>query len=438
MYLGIVGQVIFKNSAGGEWKFEAPKYPFMSSITVAVEKELITTFQIGFEAPYEEGIALMNESPGPFDVGNMVKARIGYSDMNLFTPWYKGMLQQGGEGLTVEPDGLSGSVTAQVVTDQAFYHDIGGQAPFDPGYKDPKVTLEKVCEQIGMKLVLLSGGTAALTDVLLSWGDGTGHHKPWKPLGKTWMEMLKYICDKAACSWWIGDKDGEDVIYVDSKSAISSGKSSKEVNPNPPRNFVMRGKFDPAANQWPIISFGPDPSLASWVGDTPSPARHGGSTAFYDEFGKLNHIEVPALESVDAVYGKKPAGKPKNKVVDKKQMNKELEKGKTETEYLSQPGAPSGADGAKRDVANRGSMGNPAAMANIETLGIPDLFPFELANVYGCSKRFDGPYNIQGYTHTFSASTFNTTVKVLRHGEMFLSPDTPESTSKGGTVPPAK
>lgn len=442
MYLGIVGQVIFKNSAGEEWKFEAPTYPFVSGITVAVERELITTFQVSFDAPYEEGIKLVEMNPGPFAVGNMVKARIGYSDMNLFTPWYKGMLQQGGDGITVSPDGIGGSVSAQVLGDQAFYSELGDK-PYDPNTAEPIEKLKWCCLMLGLKLELLPGGTVAFMDISPFWGGTTMKQKPWSTMcGKTWWEILKILCEKATCSYWIGEKDGEDVIYVDSNDAISKGESMKAMSADGVRNYVMRGKFDPAANQWPIISFGPDPALASWVGSTISPARHGTTTAGIDmATGKPVKVEVPALESAEAIYGPaKPTGKPKNKKVDGKELNRELDAGAETTEHVSAPMAPGkeGEDGAKKDGANKVGLGNPALIATIETIGCPKEQPFSLVNVFGCSARFNGPYEVMGVTHTFAAGSFDTSVKVLRHGAMFLSQDTPESAGKGGNVPPAK
>lgn len=412
-------------------------YPFLTGITVGVEREKITAFQATIDAPYEEGFRMLYEDSGgtsPFNQGNLIRVRVGYADMNLWTPWYQGMLSQGGDGITITPEGVSGTVSAQQQTWCDKYTSLNQQS-WAP---TPLELLQKLGARMGRVLDITPGAQAVLDAAPSTFG-----RRAWGAFGSDNTEAFANTCRFLGLTWGIFEDDAmtfgagmKNTVVIAARAEVARG----EVMGGRLRNaYVMRGQFNPQQRQYPILSWGPEEGLASWLGSTVSPSNSGMGYAGVDKrSGKVVSGVVPPLESADAIYGEATA---KGAAQDTAaagggHLDTALVEGQDAPMQHTMP-VPDGsvADVAVRtQAATRMTQGNQAQMATLKSLGVPDQFPFDVIDVYGCTPRYDGPYEVIGITHAWAAASYESDLKVQRHGA-FQTDEAQKSQTAGGQMP---
>jgi hypothetical protein len=412
-------------------------YPFMTAITVGVEREKITAFQVTIDAPHDEGIRMLYEDSGggsPFNVKNLIRVRVGYADMNLWTPWYQGMLQQGGDGIEITPEGVGGTLSAQQHTWCDAYTSIN-QRSWAP---TPLELMQKIAESMGRTLDITPGAM----QVLLA-APGIYGRRAWGMFAKDNTAAFGAVCRFLGLTWGIFEDDAmtfgsgmKNTIVVAARAEASRG----EVMGGRERNaFVMRGQFNPQQRQFPILKFGPDEGMATWLGSTVSPDNSGASFAGVDKrTGKTVTGVVAPLESADAIYGASSAKGPAQDTTsaDGAKLDKAtVPNESTPVQYVAPV-----PDGSVPEVSARAqavtnvTQGAQAQMATLTSLGIPDQFPFDVIDVYGLSPRYDGPYEVIGITHRWSAGSYESDLKIQRHGA-FQTDEATKAQTSGGQIP---
>lgn len=419
-------------------------YPFLTGVTVTIDAQLVSALQVTIDAPFEEGIKMLSEDAGgasPFNTNNLIKVRIGYSDMNLWTPWYYGQLNEGGNGLTLGPEGVSGTVSAQMRNWQSGYTPENSASVANTPYD----LLKQVTDSMGMTLEIGPGALEVFKRVAAN-----NPKKVWGSLGKGNMEVVRTICTAwgLLCTPSFKDDGAPDKLRVFSNAEVSNGS----VMAGKPRNrYVMRGQFSPQTQLYPILSWGPDASLASWLGSTPHASNAGvGVRGINKMTGNIVQVDVNPYDSEEPLgVGKATA---KAKAQDRSYGQKRLDTATSDLAKFIGPGggmltpellalpmeAPDdalAADDAKQQGAAKMADGAQAQQATLKTIGVPDQEVLELIDVYGCSPRFDGPYKVMGVTHTFAPGSYDMDLKVLRTGT-FGSDEPVQKGTVGGQIPP--
>ena len=412
-----------------KWKFHAPAafappeenvvvYPYLTGITVTQELKSIPAFEITLDAPYEDGIKMLeNDSNGssPFNVQNLVRVAIGYPSMNMWTPWYYGMLASGGQGLQITPEGVNGTVSVQ----QANWQDEHVAAGNSGWASSAEEMVDKLVSLMGAESVI----SPAASDAFAA---KTAHHpnQPWCTHGKTNMEALTHLC--ALCGVTMtphntNDSGQQAVISFTAEYEISDYGRSEELTEN---TYIMRGIFNPAENIYPILSWGPEDSVASWLGSKPANTNEGvTSSAINPVTGKIVSVDVGPGEADTPAFGDQSEKGPAQDrtTADGKVVDKAVDGSTALTAYLSTPASSDAPDsGCEGDLRSKAKMqmnqGNMVAIGTISTLGVPHQGIKKKINVLGCSARYNGPYITHAVTHRWSPGTYDSDLKVLRQG----------------------
>jgi hypothetical protein len=412
-------------------------YPYLTGVTVTINRDLVSALQITVDAPFEEGIKMLSEDAGgssPFNTNNLIKVRIGYGEMNLWTPWYYGQLNAGGDGLTIGPEGVSGTVSAQMRNWQSGYvleNESSSAAT-------AKELLQQIADSIGMTLKIEPMALAILDDAATLMKGQTIEAL----FGKTTLEGLQAICraNGLYCTASYKYDGAPDTLRIASNVDVSKGGTMA----GKPRNkYVMRGLFQPNDHQYPILSWGPDPGMASWFGTT---ARGGNAGVGVRSVNKYtgNPVELdanPYDNPSPLAVGKTPhKNKAQNRSHKGKKLDVETKPGQATPELYSVPTSAKDDGQAKEDMKQQGTAKQTAGMqaqqATLKSLGVPDQDVLELIDVYGLSPRYDGPYEVMEVTHTFAPGSYEMDMKLLRMGT--LASDEPEQKgTAGGVVPPS-
>lgn len=419
-------------------------YPFLTGVTVTIDAQLVSAIQVTIDAPFDEGIIMLSEDDGgvsPFNTNNLIKVKIGYGDMNLWTPWYYGQLKEGGDGLSIGPEGVNGTVSAHMNNWQGSYVAENAGATADTA----KAFVQKIADGMGMTLEI---GSMALE--VLARVDAVRNGQPWGSFAKTNMEVLQSVCASRGllCTPTFQEDGKPDVLRIYSNAEVSNGGAMAGKKRN---TYIMRGQFSPQTQQYPILSWGPDPSLASWLGSTARGSNSGIGMRSINKFtGNIVQLDVNPYDSEEPLGVGKATQKAKAQ--DRSYKGKKLDVATSDLVKFIGPGGGlltpeiysvpvatpddgQAADDMKQQGVAKMTDGAQAQMATLKTLGVPDQAAFDVINVRGLSPRYDGPYKIMGLTHTFAPGSYEMDLKVMRTGT--LGSDEPEQKGTvGGQVPP--
>lgn len=387
---------IYRNeSQGGPTIFNLrqPDFPFLSSVQITRTFQALTRITIGIDAPFDNGIAMLDS--GMFSVNNTVAVRIGWTNGSM-SPLFVGILSQGGIGLDLSPDGLSGSITAQPLGKQQFYAIVhkGGSA---------LECLRKTASRAGLELVFADQEAQDSIEEFSNVLNGT--------LG-IW-ETIQYICVLANCTFEVivGDS-GKLTIQFQSKPKVSKAK--------PSYRFVMRGSFDADQNQYPVMSYSPQgESPANWFAPR-DPNVSKGIFATIGKDGTLSMGSVSASESpmqsgqaadvqsVGDAKDVKATGPGVELIADVKTDDDIID--------LVEPLIPvKSEDSEKLNLERVRSLRDEFQKtegwtAQFVVVGIPEIAPGELLVFDGASSLYNGVYTIKEVSHAVGDNGFETTV----------------------------
>ncbi len=417
--------------------FSSQETPFLMGINIIIKMKMVTTFSFSLEAPFVEGIALLDS--GAFAQGNQIGVRIGYADGGA-TPWFYGKFTSGGDGLVINSDGLSGQVSCLTFS-EGVLQDIPAS---DLKGADPERILQLAAEYIGAELVVSSNLSDRFIEMRLDplWVAG-----PTPDTRNAW-DWLRYVCSESmlnAAFNMVFDHNGRRVLFIGTQEDVSKGVYgdltgniyAQDVQEQARRiTYEMRGRLNPREGIYPIMTWGPEAGLAQW--DMMPDAASGGVKADYidESTGDVVKIDANPYGQEAAVSGSLENPGPTDEENDGVVMGRATSDGRPPSR-LSVPGGegPGGEAATKRKAQSRQGEGNEAQKATISTLGVPNEFPGNLCNVIGCSRRYDDVYEVREVSHQWAGSDWNMTLTVLRQGSGGIPGDQPEEIPQSGTMP---
>lgn len=403
-YLGFYSDVrIYDLRRPGEVTvFRHPDFPFVSGVTItrATVDDTYGTATISIDAPFVEGQKMLNSTL--FANGNAVEVLLGYPDGQVSPVWF-GFLHDGGNGLEITPQGLSGSVTANIVSEAM-------QDNFLLRGESVAQAFVAAYESVGRKIVFGPAMKAKL--------EALGEEKltGYSSIVKLQQEMT----DRFGIQASIENKRDEQTI---SEAEDKAARMSKTVV----RSFIMRGQFNEDEGVYPIFSYGPEKNEMRFAFGLTPPGKRGVYTAGVGKDGKCAMAKaVPATESdlpsgVDAGStddpGEKSAPSGEAATENRLSFRKPVE-GKVVPTWFPDGFSADKSLGYTQTTINEllKVEGDSAGYdASVVTVGIPELELFEMCYVGGIGSLFNGNYQILGFTHTMTATSFQTTLQVHLH-----------------------
>jgi hypothetical protein len=436
MFTDPVAQVIFSNPETGKvWYFNAPDYPFVTGVTMAFEFARKASLQITFDVPYDKAIETLLIKDSPFTMGTQVKARIGYANQpDWWTEWFEGFLAAGGDGLTIDPNGLTGTVTVQVVSDG------GGYTVSQETVKvtDPYNMFVQCAKALGVEFSPSIGSITILKQFLAASGTGSTE-AAWKPeafAGMTAWEAANKICTMLNLRTWIGPNPstpggGVRILYLGTEEELSKGilsqlKPAGEAGGIGVRpTFRMRGVVDLNTSTFPCLSWAPEGSgFASWLATHTGQAGKGVEKVFVNsKTGLIESVVAKAADRKVATVGVVATPGPEDlKSTDAagKDVIGDAKKADGKEAVVTSGPVPEGTAGtARAQLAAEAERdaGSPSQVGVITSLGLPWVIPSELVNLGGCGEIYDGPYLVDKATHTWGPAKYEMTLTCRRQGD---------------------
>lgn len=388
-YLGFYGDVKIYDVVTKEIiRFRHPDLPFVSGVTAVLSGEgaQMSQVTINIEAPFVEGKELLNSTT--FRTGNAIEVQLGYHGGLASKPFY-GLLRNGGVGLELTPEGLTGSVTATAMGRSGFY----STRQIKNGLRE---AFEVAAGVMGFVVKFSAGAEAELDR--------------WKNYNFTGLESaretMRLISSMANLDYRYVKIVSEYVVEV---------VSLVEVYGRPPkRRFVMRGQFDEATSTYPLLSFGPQTQAAMFSFSAPGESGLVSSRVGPD--GEVKGVDAKATDT------EQKAGKVESSSGDQADNKIKTEDGAELTDDVAVSDEQISdfvmiygevtddiADAYLRNLQDRVAVVG-AWNANIVTVGIPDVEPYETIEVMGNGTLFDGIYKIMTVTHVQTVGSWETTL----------------------------
>jgi len=382
-----------RSSPKDEFHFQAPQYPFVTGVTVSFELTWdVSTISFSIDAPFEEGLRMLNSNI--FTAYNQVEVRIGYPNGPKSPPFY-GFLQNGGVGLELTPNGLTGTITCTSGTSADQYERRHNSPSLEKAFRDAVITSGRY------KDVKFEDGSQKAFD------DFSNYRVTGSMPNLEVMEMAHRMTN----TYSLQSETNPDILKVWYRPDQKSGK--------PFRRFVMRGQFSEGPPPtYPIMSFQPSIGAAQFAF---SPAGASGMEAprILDS-GEIETIEAKPEDSneqagqdevaIEAATDKKieaGEGGPR------RQADKVLDAATEAVRTVVFPGS-GAAEWAEPLLKNlQVHMARTLGWsATLTTVGIPDVRGEEVLEVLGMGTLFNGVYTIDKVTHSCANGDFQTALTV--------------------------
>jgi len=442
-YTDPVAQVIIKDYENGkEWHWGSPHWPFLTSASMVWEiNGKIPVVSIGVDVPYEYAIPMLDIEGTPFKKDNYLKMRLGYGKGG-FTPWVMGYLHEGGKGLSMTADGLSGNLECTILHVEVF----SGTVPvnlWEVFGHDPVVFMRDICSLIGydLDLSVLAERSFNMWKLLKNTKRSTKETKDFYAglEGKSILGALDAVAAKLGIKYWVGYKGTTKSIFFYTDPELASGAAAGSYYENTYINkYVVRGIIDPRVNQFPCYEFTPTDDALGWLDRTPGASAKGVNAAAIDtDSGEDVGKDVKPTDDKEPKEGKDEHTEPVDKKVTTDQdgtMVADIKKafGQLGT-YMSAPVRTGGADMFYEQAAQFQRQGNPGLQMTIKSIGVPEERVGNLCRLWGAGAIFNGTYYIQKLTHSWSPGSWDMELEVLRRGMKAVSGEQKESA--GGQMP---
>jgi hypothetical protein len=424
-----VAQVLIVNPhTTEEWAFDlgvgrAAQYPFITGVTLSMAQGLKAAVSVEVSAPYREAVDLLLSPQTPFRQGHHLFARIGYaSQATLWTPWFVGMLTQGGVGLSLDAMGISGSVTAQCGVTESGYFPIGPRIVADPLIGSMGV-LRLVASLLGVDLQVSPKASSALgIDEMV----GNLHAQV---VTKDAYEALTVVCQRKKLQWIVSPSAAKRmVLHIYTEREVED--ATVRADNADVVTFQMRGWLDEAAGIYPCLSWSPEG--ADWATWLAADAPHAGAgvrrTWMDTETGAVRFVEARPAAGLTPVAGATADPDPavaENEIAGLLGLP---DKGAPSRAGVAAPEGPA-ATAEQQAIADAAQeAGNQAQVGSLTALGLPWFLPPRMCRLAGCGAYYDGRYRVNTVEHTYSAGSYEMTVGLLRLGTGAVPPAGPVQT----------
>lgn len=411
--------IITDPDSGQEWKWTAPEFPFLTGCSLEYERGRIAVMTLSFDIPYDDGLKLM-EMPSPFKQNNLVKARIGYAG-GTWTPWSSGFLAAGGDGLSLDANGVSGQITVQGVA-ESYGYTVDKTLLREAGW-DPIKILTACAGMMGLKLKTSAGASSELNAYKLV-GEKRGKATKQKTFAfssslvslSAW-EIVKKICGEWNLAFWMGPEVGSadpgTNLFIYTKAELSKGVDQDTAI----RTYMVRGVIDEANLIYPCFAWSPEGStFVAWLASQPDAAAHGVDAAGCDaDTGEIKEEPIAPKEQAVAIDGVTANDEPTDLEVDG--IKGDVAKGDgSKGAYISMPFDAGTEDRQKTQLQSRQGQGNAAQRGTITALGISDERSGNLCELRGAGAIFDGTYEVHKVSHVYAPGSWEMTLTVQRDG----------------------
>lgn len=433
-------QVVIRDIESGEvWHWGSPTRPFLTSVAIEFSGTMVlSSFSIGINVPYEYAIQMGDADTTPFKKGNLVKARIGYASGG-WIQWVHGFMQNGGKGLSMSADGLSGTIELTIDPVKAVSYSVPKNILVEAGFD-------------AVKLVTLLGGF--LGDEVEVTAGAAGNMNAWKlvkPKRLSYKETrdfygglegigiwdaIKKICEENDCKFHIVMRQSKKTLIVYTESDLMNGIVSDKNDVM--NKYVIRGILDPSNNQYPCYRFSPTDDSTTWIAGDASPAASGIDAAGIDvdsgediesvlkpedqlepQDGKLTHTSPQDIKTSDPTTGEV--------------IGDSVKDDGSQGTFMSGPILPGGVSIFENQARKFQRQGNPGLKLSVFTIGHPDEQIGSHIQLWGAAALFNGTYCIETMQHTWSPGLWEMTLNVYRRGWKAVTGEKKEAA--GGQMP---
>jgi hypothetical protein len=362
-----------------------------------------------------------------------VRARIGYAGTTRWTPWVQGFLKEGGAGLAIDANGVTGTINVLGAA-ESYNYEIDKEKLKAAGWDASKI-LEVCADGMGMKLNITLNATVEISDYLLI---GEGLTKtiiqgpgsfPSHFLGLKYFDIVKRICSEMNLSFLVstgveGSDDAGRMLHIGTKGEFARG----QVIPSKVNTYMIRGIINEEKNQYPCIDWTPEGSqFAAWLASQPDPAAHNFEVSYIpDDTGEMKHIVYTPQQQDIPTVGPIADGEPEDVEVDGIKEDESRPEGSS-VAHASIPVQPKGDKKAEKQAASRQQQGNAAQRGVITTLGLHDERTGNLCVLKGAGAIYDGPYTIDKLTHIYAPGSWDMTLTCHREGRVLKTGEQKET-----------
>lgn len=440
LYTRPIAQVVILDMDTKEtWSLGSPDFPFLSSVNLYYEgKMVITSMEVGLDIPYEYAIRMMQDGDNstmstntkrrgsPFKHGNYIRARLGYED-GAFTEWAYGLFMEGGHGLTISSEGLTGTIKASTISYKAAGYTVSADWLESAGY-DASVLLRNIAEALGLSIEITDGAL----ENMKAWSSCKPEDASYKTKTdfmaglkdkETW-SVVGMVCKQLDCDFHIGVKSNKRHLMVYTGKEVLEGKlsySKSSIN-----KYVMRGILDPSQNQYPCYSISPTSGDdKSWTMNATAAAHGVKAVGHNTETGEDVREEITTEQSDDPGVGHVDNTTPVDFKYTTAEWGEIVANVKKQYEsmgtFMSAPIIPGGSDIFRLQAKHFGESGNPGLQIKLSTIGMPDEQIGNLCQVWGCGDLYNGPYRVQGITHSWTPGNWDTELDLYRKGRKLMA-----------------
>jgi len=431
-----VAQVIVTDPTDNTvWRWAAPELPFLTGLSINYERGRVAMFTYSIDMTYEAGIKFM-QLPSPFKQGNLVRARIGYASGG-WTPWVSGFMKEGGAGISVDANGVSGSITVTGMA-ESYTYDIDKKKLKEAGWDYTKL-LEVCAGGMGMDIFITTEAAGSLADYLII-GEGLTKSTlstdsfPSHILSKSYYDIVSHVCKEMNLVFMVStDVNSESgrVLKIGTKGEFAKGDMG--LIEAEPKTYVIRGGIDEEANIYPCLSWSPEgDGVATWLSSKPDAAAHGCSTSYIlTDSGEMETVVVNPKNQTAPTVGSVASNLPVETVVEGVSDDEERDE-TSPVSHASIAVQDGGSAKAQKTAESRQGQGNAAQKGVITSLGLPDEECGNKCYLGGAGFVYDGPYAIDKLTHSYGPGSWEMSLVVHRDGRKAKTGD--EEIGAGGQL----
>lgn len=376
------------------------QFPFVTSVTVMKKQAYTSQITLEIEAPFAEGREMLN---GPmFYTGNILEITMRYPDDDRAVLTARSTIFKGGIGLTLTPNGISGTITCEGKAQTARYIRPIVAANTEPTFD-------------WLRRVVIESDYSALlaTDRVIKSINETGYVCNDK---RAIFDMFEDFCVINDLTW-VENPDTFEITILDDEEV-----DKKKVG----RVFVMRNSFIdtgylsnygflegatlPNPRVYPIVSFSPELSAGFFTNkEAVKVIRTGIRRDGQREVEEKDETTASAKRTTKSTDG--AVGSDDIKAGSRRTAAKFSEGAAAEITSLAHPENDDreGDNERHKRSVNRRLM---AYNANLTTFGIPELEPTERVAVVGLGDLLDGIFVVQDVTQTWSAGKIETSMSI--------------------------
>lgn len=437
-FLDPVAQVVIRDHESGEqWNLGSPGFPFLTSLTLTFDANMTSTIiTVGIDMPYDYSIRMLDSNTTVFKKNNQIKARIGYASGG-WLDWVYGTMTNGGKGLSIGPEGLTGSFEADVTPVKASGYTLSKDVMFESG-EDIQKLLSSICRNLGREAVFSPGVKGNIENY---FDKIAAEHVGWEGeyaisgiADKSAFDAMKYVCEEYLdCKFMETIKSAKKytVFYTDKEMVTgilrdyNGNTSDGTIN-----KYVIRGILDPDRNQYPCFSFSPvSGDETTWIAGTS--AGSGVNAYGVDkEAGETVSTDIAPEDQPEAMVGKVENTTPQDIRSSDSTGSFVADAFKNDGKYgtyMSMPVFPGGMNVFKGQAARFQRQGNPGIRMRIDTLGIPEERVGNICEVFGAGRLYNDLYYIDNIVHSWNPGSWSMGVNVHRWGYKDVSGEQKES-----------